>query len=348
MEGRLGVARHRRLLVAGPRRRPAPALACDEHLAHQLLAVLAEEHVLGTAESDPLGAERACPLGVLGEVRVRAHAEPADLVGPAEHLVELLADPGRDQLDLVLRHEPGRAVDGDPIARRDLGLPHLQDPVGGVDFEVRGAGDAGPAHAPGDQRRVRGLAALGGEDSPRGVKAGDVLSLGEPSHEDHVVARLRPLHGLVGGEHHRALRRARRGRHPPGELGVLVVRVERGVQERLQRPGVDRRDRRLAVEQPLVNRVAREPHRGLGGALGGSRLQQEELAVLDRELDVLHVPVVALERLEHLHQLRVHLRQPLREAVEPVGVADPRDHVLALGVEEEIPGRLGRAGGLVA
>ena len=59
---------------------------------------------------------------------------------------------------------------------------------------------AGPAHAARDERRVAGLAALGGEDPARGVEAGDVLGLGERAHEDDVAAggrRRRPRPGAL-------------------------------------------------------------------------------------------------------------------------------------------------------
>ena len=45
---------------------------------------LAEEHVLGAAESDALGAEVARDLRVVRQVGVGAHLERAELVGPAE------------------------------------------------------------------------------------------------------------------------------------------------------------------------------------------------------------------------------------------------------------------------
>ena len=58
----------------------------------------------------------------------------------------------------------------------------------GVDLDLGGAGDARAAHAAGDERRVRGLAALGGEDSAGGVEPGDVVGLGERADQDHVLA----------------------------------------------------------------------------------------------------------------------------------------------------------------
>ena len=47
------------------------------------LAAVAEEHVLGAAQADALGAEAAGPRGVLGGVGVGAHPQPAPLVGVA-------------------------------------------------------------------------------------------------------------------------------------------------------------------------------------------------------------------------------------------------------------------------
>ena len=52
-----------------------------------VLAPLAEEHVLGAAQADALAAEPAGPLGVLDRVGVRPHPQPAHAVGPAHHPV---------------------------------------------------------------------------------------------------------------------------------------------------------------------------------------------------------------------------------------------------------------------
>ena len=60
--------------------------------------LVAEEHVLGAAEADALGAELARLRRVLGRVGVRAHLEPAEVVGPAEHGLEVLVDLRRDEL----------------------------------------------------------------------------------------------------------------------------------------------------------------------------------------------------------------------------------------------------------
>ena len=67
-----------------------------------------------------------------------------------------------------------------------------------------------------------------------------------------------------------------------------------------------------------------------------ARLEQVERALLDRELDVLDVAVVPLERGHRLDELRERLREALLHPRERLGRADPGDDVLALRVDEEL------------
>ncbi len=64
----------------------------DDHLLHDREPLLAEEHVLGAAEADPLGAELARLARVLGRVGVGAHVHAAHPVGPFENRLEVLVD----------------------------------------------------------------------------------------------------------------------------------------------------------------------------------------------------------------------------------------------------------------
>ena len=72
-------------------------VAGEDHLAHDREPVLGHEHVLGPAEADALGAELARLRRVLGRVGVRAHAQAAELVGPAEDRPEVLVDRRRNE-----------------------------------------------------------------------------------------------------------------------------------------------------------------------------------------------------------------------------------------------------------
>ena len=88
----------------------------EDHLAHLRLAVGGHEHVLGAAQADARGAELARLARILGRVGVRAHAEPAQLVGPLEHALEVHRHLRLDERDVVDRDLAGRAVDRDAVA----------------------------------------------------------------------------------------------------------------------------------------------------------------------------------------------------------------------------------------
>ena len=162
----------------------------------------------------------------------------------------------------------------------------------------------------------------------------------------------RPSRGGVDrvgrGEDDLALRGAGRRGDAVREHRVVDARVERRVQQRVELLGVDRVDRLGLRQQPLGDRVAGEAHAGLRGALGVARLQHVQTPLLDRELRVLHVLVVRLERAQDLHELRVRVGHDVAQLGDVLGVAHARDDVLALRVDEEVAGRLGLAGDLVA
>ena len=68
----------------------------EDRATHDLEPLALAEHVLGAAQADALGAVTAGLGGLLGLVGVGPDAHPADLVGPAEDLLELglVLEPG--------------------------------------------------------------------------------------------------------------------------------------------------------------------------------------------------------------------------------------------------------------
>ena len=143
---------------------------------------------------------------------------------------------------------------------------------------------------------MAGLAALGGQDPCGGVEAGHVVGLGELAHEHHRAPVLGRRHRVSRREHDAAPRGARRGPHPPGEHVVFGVGGERGVQQRFEPCGVDRQEGAVPAQEPLRVSVHREPRGGLRRTLGAARLEHVQATLLHGELGVLHVLVVALER----------------------------------------------------
>ena len=202
-----------------------------------------------------------------------------------------------------------------------------------VDDDVGAVGDADLAHLAGDEGRVGGHAAPGGEDALRGEHAADVLRAGLQPHEDDLLA---PGHVLLGGLR-REDRLARRAARTRGEslgdeplLGdglAAILGIEHGLQELVQLVGLDAQQRLRLGDQPLALHLHRDARRGEAGPLSGPCLQHPQLAVLDRELDVLHVAVVVLQRAANGHQLAMTPGHHRLERLLPAGVAVERERV---------------------
>ena len=318
------------------------AIAGEDHVAQQVDALAAEEHMLRAAEADPFRAQPHRLRRLLRRVGVRAHAELAVTVRPPQELLGGPAHLGRDALDGVEDDLARLAVDGDHLALAHHPAARLEHAPLLVDDDVVRAHDARLAHADGDHRRVRSPPAACGHDALRRVHTRHVLGRGLGPHEDHLLAVLGQLHRAVGVEHHLADGTARRsgqaaGEQPAaGEGALLVARIE----ERDEEPGevarIHAQKRGVLVDDGLAHEVHRHLHRRRGRALARARLEQVQLALLDRELDVLHVLVVALEPVGDGEQLVVDLGHAALEVVDVLRGADARHDVFALRVGEEL------------
>ena len=109
----------------------------------------------------------------------------------------------------------------------------------GVDLQVLRAGDAGLAHAAGDDGRVGGHAAVAGDDALGLHEAVDVVGVGLPAHQDDLLALGAPLLGLVGVEDRLAHAGARRGAQAGGQ-DVELLPWDRGAGAAAGRAGRDR------------------------------------------------------------------------------------------------------------
>ncbi len=165
----------------------------QDHLAQEeqrLVGALAVEHVLGAEQADALGAEVAGHLGVLRRVGVGAHAHRPELVGHGHELLETRIFGGVHHrqgadIDMALG-----AVQGDDVAflQDDVGAGDLGRPGLGVDVQGAGADDAALAPAAGDERRVGGHAAAGGEDADGRAHPFDVFGVGLFAQQDALPA----------------------------------------------------------------------------------------------------------------------------------------------------------------
>ena len=318
-----------------------------DQVLHQLAAVT-EEHVLGPAQPDALGAEAAGPGDVLGGVGVGAYGEPP-------LAVRVVHDPrdGGDQLVVLRRlvtlevphhqrvpdrhvaveHLAGRAVDGDDVALGHDQAVRRGHPAGlDVHVERVRAAHAGATHAACHHRGVRGLATAAGQDAAGRHHPVQVVGVGLPADQDHGLTALGPLDRDVRVEHDPADRGTRRRVHARGDQLPLGAVVEPREHQLRELGAGDPLHGLVHRDEALVDELAGDPEGRLGGPLPHPRLEHPELAVLDGELDVAQVAVVVLERRHDRHELVVRLLVQLLQVGERDGVADARDDVLALRV----------------
>ena len=131
----------------------------QDHPPHHRQPVLAQEHVLGAAQADPLGAQAAGVGGVVAGVGVGPHGQVAlaDVVGPRQHGVERGGGLGRGERHLPGHHDAGPAVEGDPVplVERDVARRHVVV----AQAQHLGADHGRLAPAPGHDRGVADQAA---------------------------------------------------------------------------------------------------------------------------------------------------------------------------------------------
>ncbi len=239
------------------------------------------------------------------------------------------------------------AVDGEHVSLADLDPVGVRQRLSLVDAQGLGPADSGLAHAPRHDGGVRGLAAAAGQDPGRRDHPLEVLGIGLLAQQHDRLTGRCPCDRRHGVEDHLAHRRARRGRHAPGERRALAVGVELREHQLGQLRSADPLQRLVHGDQLLVHQLRGDAERCRGGALPDAGLEHPELAALDGELDVAQVAVVGLQAPHDLAERLVGRGVDLREVVQRQRVADPGDDVLALRVDEVVAVPAGFARGRV-
>src|SRR5665647_2110090 len=342
----------------------------EDHLAHRRDALAAKEHVLGAAEADALGAELDGVGALVGLVGVGAHEQPPLDVGPLHQVVvvleglrvlgpqgaleEHLQHFAGARLELADDDLAGEAVDGEPVALLHHLVAHGDGARLVVDVERLAAHDADLAHLAGDQGGVTGHAAARREDALAHGHAADVIGARLDAHQQHLLAGGLHSVGVAGVEGHLAGGGAGAGGQALGQDPALrdgdapALGREDGPQQLIQLLRLDAHERLLRRDHARLAHVDGDADSGQAGALAVARLQHEEAALLDDELEVLHVAQLALKGLAHLEKLLEGGREDLGEFAHGARRAYAGDHVLALCVDQELAVKDVLAGGRVA
>ena len=202
--------------------------------------------MLGAAQSDALGAERAGATGILGSVGIGADPQGARGVGPLQDLHHVgVVGLRRDQRRLADVDGADGSVDRDDVALVEDQLADRHRAVQLVDLDGADAADGGFAHPDRHDRRVRGLAAACGQDALRLDHSVQVVGRGLLAHQDDAVALLAAPLGLLGVEHDRADGRAGAGVDATCDRLAGRRRVELWQQQLADLPGVHQVAQRL-------------------------------------------------------------------------------------------------------
>ena len=310
----------------------------QNHGAHVLDAAFGKEHVLGAAQADAFGAEQARLLGVAGDVGVGANPEPAHRVDPAHELDQVgIVGPRRNGLELAVDDAAGGAVERNPIALLEGLALDAEFLAGFVDGAVAGAGHAALAHAAGNDGRVRRHAAARGENAGGNFHAADVLRRGFAADQDDggIVAIGVVLDGVLGGEDDLADRRAGRGGQAGGkhfDLGALFIETRN--QEVVELVGLDAEDGFFLGDEAFADHVDGDAYGGQAGALAVASLQHVELAILDGELEVLHIAIMLFHLPGNGAEMVVDLGHDALEFADGQRRAHAGDNVFALRVHQ--------------
>jgi hypothetical protein len=160
----------------------------QDHLAHGGDPLVVEEHVLGPAQADALGAEATRGARIQRRLGIGAHAQPTHAVGPAHQGLEIARQFRLDHGHGAVQHLALRPVDGHDLAGPEGATARGKGPGLLVDVDFAGAGHAGASHAARHHRRVAGHAAARRDDAARRMHAVDVLRRGLLADQNDGVA----------------------------------------------------------------------------------------------------------------------------------------------------------------
>ena len=326
----------------------------EDHFADGVDAVAFEEHVLGAAQTDSDGAEGDSVGRLLGRVGIGANPEARGLGAPAHELLEAfvnfalrgaqrfldehLDDFRRGGLDLTVVDLAGCSIDGEVISLVVGVIADFERFVVVVDVQGTGAAHANLAHLTGHQGGVRTDAAARGEDAFGRDHAAQVFRRSLDAHEENFFAFVRGFDATFGVEVDFAGGRAGTGGEPFGnDLGRFDrVAVEDGREDLVELLGRHAVHGGFPVDEFFLHHVAGDLHRGEAGAFAVAGLQHEEFAVLDGELEVLHVFEVLLEGLLDFEEFAVGRRKLFFHADDGFRRAHAGNNVFALRVDQEL------------
>ena len=239
-------------------------LVVGQNEALDNVLAIAQEHMLGAAQTDGLGAKLERELGILGVVGVDAHVVgvtvglvQTDLVGPGQDGVQVAGELSGDQIDSAIDDDTLSAVDGDDVALVQHAIAALDthDLLGRIDVETLDTADAGGTHAAGDNGGMARLATVTRQDTLGGDHTLQVVGVGLPADQNDLMALGGTRDGVIAREHDLAHGGTGTGVKAACERLVLLGGVELRMQELVELRGVDAAHGLFTGDQALLDHL---------------------------------------------------------------------------------------------
>ena len=193
------------------------------HFAERAYSRGVEEHMLRTAKTYALRAERRRLLGVRGGVRIGSYAERLVFIGKFHNSAEVsrvgVCGNGGDKAIVNIARG---AVEGNAVALVVNFTRKREALVFFVHLYVAATGYAARTHTAGNYRRVRGLSAANGQDTLRVLHTLDIFGGSFKTYQNYLLALLALYNRVLGGKYNRACRRAGGSRYTLADNVFLV------------------------------------------------------------------------------------------------------------------------------
>ena len=175
------------------------------------------------------------------------------------------------------------------------------------------------------------------QNTLRILHAFDIFGRSFKADKNHLLLVLSFFHRVLRRKYDGARRRAGRSRNTLADhVGLVrrfqIFRVERGVQQHVERLRVDLHQRFLLGNHALVDEVARNLDSGSRRTLAVTRLKHVQFLVLHGEFHILHIAVMVFENLANFLELLVHFGEYFRHLRDGHRGTHAGNNVLALSV----------------
>ena len=217
---------------------------------------------------------------------------------------------------------------------------HDEEPLLHTNVQFFSATDCRGTKLAGDDGGMTGGTTATGQNAFGRNHAVNIIGLGLRAHHDHRFALFGPLFGRIGIKDGHADCGARAGvdRFFNQQVTGILRRffnftTKLGVEQHVNLSWFDAHQRGFLVDQTFGDHVNSDLDLGAGGALAITGLQHPEFALFNRKLYILHLVEMIFQLVTDVDKLGIGCGQFPLELADRRGVANPSDHIFALGVD---------------